>query len=233
LSTKQNPISKKISTSKGGIIIKNKLSTPIIILIVLFLISIFYNIEFVTKLKRYEDYHSQEIGNSIRPAASSSISSKNILEKVVEDKQIDEIQYQELENDQRILVVELFELRRFANQVIHSDKQYDIPSDYMNFLYYLERFKYENDFLSEKFDHKNPKVKILTHDELIKFQIMKIVMTDYSSIFINDLGDYKTGELDNSSNLYENDYNANNKKWVLILEQIFQYNRDSQYKNEF
>ncbi|MFW5891396.1 MAG: hypothetical protein ACOCUI_04175 [bacterium] len=212
---------------------KRNIMILIILLIIISLVSLFYNIEVVAKLKRYEDYHSQEIGNSTRSAASSSISSKNILERVVKDEKINENQYQELENDQRILVVELFGLRYFANRVIDSNKQYDIPSDYMKFLYYLERFKYENDFLSGKFDHKNPKVKILTNEELKKFQIMKIVMTEYSDIFVNDLGDYKTGKLDNSSNLYENDYNVNNEKWILVLEQIFQYNQNSQYKDEF
>lgn len=212
---------------------KNKYSLLVLLLVVALGVSIVFNIKVVSKLKKYEDYHSQKVGNSIRPAASNAIKSKNILEEIVKNKKIDENQYQELEVGQLTSLRDLHELRYFANRVINTKKKYDIPSDYIDFLNYLRRFKYDNEFSNRKFDYTNPKEKILTSQELEKFQIMKLVMTDYSNIFIKGLSDYKTGELENSKHFYDYEYNMNNEKWILVLEKIFQYNRDSQYKDKF
>jgi len=192
-----------------------------------------YNIKVTTRLERYEEYHSQIIGNLIRPSASAIIDSKNILEEIIENKKIDENQYQSLELNQVKFITKFEELRYFAIKVIDTEQKYDIASAHIDLLNYLRTFKYDNEFFNGQLDYKNPKEKKLANKELEKFLSMKQVMTDYSNIFIKELGDYKTGKLENSSHLYDYEYNVNNEKWILVLSKIFQYNRDSQYKDEF
>lgn len=202
--------------------------------VTLLLISIILNIRIIPQMIRYEKYMSQEIGNTVRPMASGIIIARDNLEEIVQAKRIDENQYMQLLNTYRDFTIGCSELRYFVNRVKSHDYDYfNIGIELNNDIhYFLQMFKYKMKF-SEPGVKPTPEVKQLTDEEIAKFKIIYEVTKDYSNIFINNLGDYKTGELRNREGLYDDEYNINNETWIRVLQKIFKYNYESKYKNEF
>ena len=214
-------------------ILKNKYLVYTIVLAVLLVISIIYCSRISSELERYKEYHTNKIGNLMRPIASDVMECKEILTQIVENKKIDQNQLEMLISNQSIFKMSIYELEDFANQVIDDEQEYDIPQDYIDFDWFLYDFEYTSQITSGKYDPSKLKEKVLSSEELEKFVIMKQVMSDYSEIFVNGLSDYKNGEFDNRGGFYDDEYDVDSEEWILVLMKIFQYNRDSEYKDQF
>lgn len=201
------------------------------LIVTLLLISIILNIRIIPQMIRYEKYISNQIGNTVRPMASRIIKARDDLKVIIQTKRIDENQYIQLLNAYEDFTLGCGKLRHFVNRVKAHDYNYFNIGIELDIHYYLQMFRYKMKF-SEPGVKPKPEVKQLTDEEVAKFKIIYEVTKDYSNIFINNLGDYKTGELHNREGLYD-DYNINNETWIIVLQKIFKYNHESKYKNDF
>lgn len=211
---------------------KSKYKKVMWAIVILLIISIIFNIKVLSQMNRYEKYMSQEIGNTVRPMASQIIKARDNLEVVIQTNIIDENQYKQLLNTYTDFKVGCSELRYFVNYVKTHDYDYFNTGSVIDIHYFLQRFQYKMKF-SEAGENHKLETKQLTEEEMTKFKIIYEITKDYSNIFIDNLGDYKDGELRNNEGLYDDEYNINNETWIRVLQKIFMYDHESKYRNEF
>lgn len=209
----------------------NKTHKIIWILSAILVISLVVNIRVISKQIKYERYLSNEIRNTFIPMINGILDSQDILEEIIETERISQVQYKILLNSYKDFTVGCGDLRYIINQVNPRDYEYFNRGIQLDIYYYLQMFGYEMNLHYGIIE--NIEFKELTNEELKKFKIIREVTGDYSDIFIKELGDTKTGEVTNNEGKSYYEYDINDEKWILVLQEIFKYNRESKYKDEF
>ncbi len=185
----------------------SKNSLIIYLIIILLLASVYLNISTIQQNKKYENYLTQEIGNTLRPMGSSIETGNEMLENALNDGSISGRQLIDL-----FFIFEGFTLKHQDLgylAYITQDRSISIPENTWDFSRYLNQMINENSLWLHQVA-ETEEVISLNAEHLITFRQVQSVTERYKEIFVD----------------YEDwDYSVTNEHWIIILDKILDADR--------
>ncbi len=191
---------------------KNKKLTPLNILLIA---SLLINIFTISNMRMYQNFISEEINRSLEIMRDSLESSREAGEEIIRYGKIDENQYRKIYYDYDDFEKEFKKLKKYISSLKSQSINFSGIQSISDIKTYLYSFAREKGLSRDKVRGDEIITINLTNEEIEKFKSVNRKTIEYLRIF-NDYDITSTRTV-----------NVLADKWVLIIEELYQYSIDS------